>query len=72
MATTLSLAKTKPSDAPVNAPPPSEEMVWIVAVNGRMLNLLTDVWLTADPKYVALDPYVAGQLEAKKLAIFTP
>lgn len=45
---------------------------FVVCVNGPMLNLFTDVWITADPKKIDLDDYVLGQIAAGKLKIVTP
>ena len=45
------------------------EMAYVRAVNGNMLNLFTNVWLTQDPKKVPLDDFVRGQVEAGKLEI---
>jgi hypothetical protein len=71
MTKTLTLAKEDTVLA-AGAKAPAVEKAFVVAVHGRMLNLHTDVWLTADPKNVELDEYVRGQLAAGKLAIVTP
>ena len=42
---------------------------YVRAVNGNMLNLFTNVWLTSDPKKVPLDEFVLGQVAAGKLEI---
>lgn len=51
---------------------PSVKSDFVVCVNGPMLNLFTDVWITADPKKIPLDDYVLGQIAAGKLKIVTP
>lgn len=62
--------KSAPKDA---APDATEaEQVYVVAVNGNMLNLFTDVWITKDPKKVPLDDFIKGQVEAGKLEIVQP
>lgn len=42
---------------------------YVVAVNGDMLNLFTNVWLTKEPKKVKLDEFILGQLAVNKLEI---
>jgi len=64
---TMTLAKT--DVAPAAKTP---ETAFVVAVHGKMLNLFTDVWLTADPKKIELDAFVRAQIEAGKLKIVTP
>lgn len=44
-------------------------MAYVRAVNGKMLNLFTNVWLTSDPKKVELDEFVRGQIAAGKLEV---
>ena len=51
---------TKPSE-------PKVEKIWVRTVNAPMLNLLTNTWITADPKKVEVDSFVRAQLEAGKL-----
>ncbi len=61
-----------PTPAPKKVVPAAQkapEMAYVRAVNGNMLNLFTNVWLTADPKKVELDDFVRGQVSAGKLEI---
>lgn len=46
---------------------PKVEKIWVRTVNAPMLNLLTNTWITADPKKVGVDSFVRAQLEAGKL-----
>lgn len=55
--------------APETTPEIAPEKVYVRAVNGNMLNLFTNVWLTKEPKKVQLDDFVRGQVEAGKLEI---
>lgn len=48
---------------------PTPKKVFVVAVNGDMLHLYTNVWFTKDPKKVEVDDFVQAQLDAGKLAI---
>lgn len=47
----------------------SPKKVFVVAVNGDILHLYTNVWFTKDPKKVEVDDFVQAQLDAGKLAI---
>ena len=62
---------TKPAAPAGDATPAATaaEKVWVRAVNGPMLNLHTNVWITNDPKKVEMDDFVRAQLEVGKLVV---
>ena len=55
--------------APTKEKETSPKKVFVVAVNGNILHLYTNVWFTKDPKKVEVDDFVQAQLDAGKLAI---
>lgn len=79
---TLSLAKNTPTPDPAvddqaaadqaaAQGSPAPKMATVVAVNGDMLNLLTNVWITKEPKEMEIDAYVECQQAAGKVEYVT-
>ena len=46
-----------------------DKRVWVVAVHGKMVNLLTAEAVGKDPKKVKIDQFYINQLDAGKMVL---